>query len=450
MEQSQLSQIYSRHREILSDLFSEAMSELKPEKMLKRLISYSDRQLKLGNQTYTLHSREKVYVIGMGKASGSLALALESVLGDIFGDGLVIVNRGFTGKSKRIQFLEGDHPTPSNASYAAALELKAFLKDLPINAIVINLISGGTSSVLYEPPSGVELKSAVELWNLLLESGASIQEINTVRKQISAIHGGRLLRFTKNHFLIDFILSDVPGNDPASIGSAPTTVDDTKIEDALFILKKYGLIKKIPSEIASFLFDRLKFADSDKPLRGSDSLIHHHQFFLGTSTDLAKIIAEKAERRGFSTRYSKKAYSGSTKEMAIKMAKDAIRLLNGQDSLPKPALLIYHGESYVNVRGSGIGGRNQELALTAAIALEGQHKVSLMSIGTDGKDGPTPVAGAIINGLSTQRARKKGLEPEKFLQNNDSFTFFSQLSDTIQTEKHVTNLMDIQLILVEA
>jgi len=450
MDQAMLSQIYSRHREILLDLFHESMAELSPTTMIQRKVQLKNRTLTVGDREYWLGSSEKVYVIGSGKASGTIALELEKILGNRIADGLVVVNRGFSKKGKRIQFLESDHPTPTNSSFSAALELITFLKTIPPKSILINLISGGTSSLIYAPPVGIELQSAANLWSLLLDSGATIEEMNTVRKQISAVHGGRLLRFVKNLRLIDLILSDVPGNKPEVIGSGPTTVDETTIEDALAILKKFDLIKKLPPDIADYLFNRLRFNDSDKPRLGSDSLLDHQQYVIGTSTDLAAIIAEKAQKKNFSSRYYKEAYSDSTKKIAIQIAKDAIAVLNGQIELQKPAILVYHGESYVSVNGNGKGGRNQELALTAALALEGQHKISLLSLGTDGKDGPTDVAGAAINGLTTLRARKKDLHPEEYLKDNDSYSFFSALGDTIRTEKHVTNLMDIQLILIEA
>jgi glycerate 2-kinase len=450
MEQALLSQIYSRHREILLDLYQESMAELSPEILIQRYVKLEKRVLTIGNREYFLGSTEKIFVIGSGKASGTMALALEKILGHRIADGIVLVNRGFPKRGSHIQFFESDHPTPTVSSYSATLEIIAFLKSIPAKSIVINLISGGTSSLLYAPPIGIELNSVASLWNLLLDSGASIEEINTVRKQLSQVHGGRLLRLTKNFRLVDLILSDVPGNNPSVIGSGPTTIDETTIDDALEILKNYDLIKKLPTDIADYLFNRLRFNDSDKPKIGSDSLLDHQQYIIGTSTDLAGIIAEKAKQKKFGTRYSKQAYSGSSKEIAIQIAKDSIAVLNGQISIKKPAILIYHGESYVSVTGTGKGGRNQELALTAALALEGQHKISLLSLGTDGKDGPTDVAGAAVNGLTTLRARKKDFNPEEYLRNNDSYSFFSAFGDTIRTEKNVTNLMDIQLILIEA
>lgn len=450
MDQAKLKEKYSRQKEVLMDLYNESMKEIHPVSLVQRLIKLEKNVLTIGSKTFTLAHQETVYVIGSGKASGEMALAIENVLKDKIEDGLVLVKRGFDKKGKRIQFFESDHPTPTQTTYAATLEYLHFLKNIPNDAIVINVISGGTSSILYAPPENVQISDAAKLFDTLLESGATIEEMNIVRKQVSEVHGGRLLNYLKHTRLVDILLSDVPGNDPAVIGSGPTTVDETSIDDVLQVLKKYDLFKKLPESIVDYFYHTHKSRSSTKPLPGSDKLIKHWQFFLGTSTDLASIIAEKAANKKMKVQFSPDAYMGETREMAITMARNAIDELKKLKPQSKTRLHIYHGESYVNVVGKGIGGRNQELALTAALAIEGQHKISILSVGTDGKDGPTDAAGAYVNGLTILRARKKEIEPESYLKKNDSYTFFDKMNDLIKTDAHVTNLMDIQLVLIES
>lgn len=450
MELTQLTAIYARHREILIDVYHDALLEMHPTKLIQRCISLSNNTLRIADLEIILARNESIYVIGSGKASGMLALALQEVLGNRICDGVVVVPRGFKKECKQIQFFEADHPLPTYASLASSYELINFIQKIPAQAIVINLISGGTSSLLHIPPDEVELESVAVVYELLLESGATIEEMNVVRKQLSEINGGRLLPFLKNTRLIDIILSDVPSNNPATIGSGPTTVDESTITDALSVLQKFDLIKSLPSDVTDYFFEAVQTGKTTKPILGSDALLYHHQILLGTSSDLASIICEKAALKGFETHFSPKAYSASARTTAIEIARKAIDFLRNPDKKRASILFVYHGESYIHVTGTGKGGRNQELALTAAISIEGQHRISILSVGTDGKDGPTDAAGAMVNGLTTLRARKKGLEPELYLKNNDSYTFFKQSGDLVQSEKHITNLMDIQIVLVEA
>lgn len=451
MEQAQLAHIYSRHREILLDLYHDALTEMSPVHLVNQLISRSGRNLAIAETTHTLSKNRPIYIIGSGKASAGIALALERILGDYLTDGMVLVPRSESKiSSKRIQFFQCDHPLPSETNLASTLELIDFIRTFPPKSIVFNVISGGTSALLFKPNDAISIKSAQQVYELLLDSGADISEINTVRKQISEVHGGRLLRALKDVYLVDLILSDVPGNDPSIIGSGPTTIDESDTTDALRILESYDLIKKLPLDVTNFFFESIRTGKTGKPRPGDDSLIQHEQHILGTSKDLAQIIALKAQKKGFSTWFSPQAYSDTTRKIAIEITRSALNVLTDKQKASKTTLLVFHGESYVHVTGTGKGGRNQELALTAAISIEGQHKISLLSIGTDGKDGPTDAAGALVNGLTTLRARKKGLEPEVFLQNNDSYSFFKQTGDLVFTKKHVTNLMDIQLVLIES
>ncbi|TNE68877.1 DUF4147 domain-containing protein [bacterium] len=450
MEQAQLANIYTRHREILLDLYHDALEEMHPSQLLNRKIQRNGRILRIGDDEITLSHAAPIYIIGSGKASATLAIALEKLVGDYIEDGIVLIPRGAYQASRFVQFFECDHPLPSESNYAATLELLDFITTIPKHAVVINLLSGGTSALLFKPNALVSVRSLQVVFELLLDSGATIEETNIVRKQFSEVHGGRMLALLKDVHLYDIILSDVPGNNPATIGSGPTTIDDSDISDALRILEKYELIKKVPLDVTNFIFETLRTGKTSKPRPGDDALIFHRQHVIGTSTDLAQSIALKAQAKGYTSWFNEAAYSDSTRQMAIEISRKAIQVLSHGKDIKKPALLIFHGESYVNVTGTGQGGRNQELALTAGISIEGQHKISMLSLGTDGKDGPTDAAGALVNGLTTLRARKKGLEPEVFLRNNDSYSFFKQTGDLVFTKKHVTNLMDIQLVLIDS
>lgn len=439
---------YKKQAEKLRSIFMEAFENCTPYKLVERMFRVSGKELIIEKDRLTLGSNDRIYVIGAGKASVSMAEAVESILGDYICDGLIIAPQ-ITGHSlKRIQVMKGSHPLPTIDSYVSTLELLDFISSIPEQSLVINLISGGASTLLSHPPFGVTMDSIQHLNILLLESGATISEINTVRKQFSKVKGGRLLSRLSHVRLVDLLLSDVPTNLPADIGSGPTIVDGSTVENAINILHKYNLFKKMPIDLTIYL-KWIARKGSDKPKLGQDELLHHTIHTIGTSNTLATLVKESAERAGYNGWILNRPYSGDVKSIALQIAKQALNVRGNNVPVKKPAALIWHGESSIEVKGNGKGGRNQELALIVAMALEGQHFITMLSIGTDGIDGPTDAAGAIVNGLTTLEARKKDMNPQFFLNDNDSYTFFDNLKLHIKTGYTGQNLMDLQIILID-
>ncbi len=406
------------------------------------------RSLLVG-KSYSLSPGQKIWVIGSGKASSSMAEGLEDALGDLIADGMVICPYGTKKRTPHIQQFEASHPIPDENSIAAGYELVDFVRQVPAGDILIYCLSGGTSSLLCLPYPELDIEDIQQVYRLLLSSGANIHEMNIVRKHLSMVKGGRLLHYMNPDVqLIDLIISDVPGDNLEDIGSGPTTPDHSTFEEAISILKKYHIYNEVPVGIQTFLHEKVQAESEESKETKQDDIAHHHIVMLGTADKLAQRAGEIAKKRGYHVLVSDDSYNGDVKKISKKISSDAISVLSRNEPVEKPAALIFFGESSVEVKGNGKGGRNQEMALAAAISIEGQHHITLLSVGTDGRDGPTDAAGAIINSNTALVARKKGLEPEKYLQNNDSYTFFSEMDSLIKTGPTGNNLMDLQIVLV--
>ena len=286
-------------------------------------------------------------------------------------------------------------------------------------------------------------------FKLLLESGASIQEMNVVRKHLCELKGGKLGAVLAHTNLITLISSDVPGNEVSTIGSGVTVGDPSKFKDAKSILEHYELWEKIPLSIQTHLQLGVEGVIAENP-KPNDSIFNNHEVkIIHSAENLAAQIAEYFKAQGFDTYIAPEAYSDNVRSIAKIISSKAISVLSKNYPVNKPAALVFYGESYVEVKGKGKGGRNQELALACAISLEGQHDVTLISLGTDGIDGPTDAAGAIIDSFTTLKARKKKLNPEEFLIHNDSYHFHEHMGTLIKTGPTDNNFMDLQILIVK-
>jgi hydroxypyruvate reductase/glycerate 2-kinase len=388
-----------------------------------------------------------IWILGAGKASVSIATELMDSLPALPKDGMLISpNHDYLDQ---IQIFKGSHPYPDEQSVAASYELLELAKSIPSGDTVFFCLSGGASSLLTIPPYGIEVEDLQVLYKLLLESGASIHEMNTVRKHVCELKGGKLAKVLADTNLISLIISDVPGDDLSMVGSGPTISDDSTYKDAKDILVYYQLWEKLPLSIQTHIQLGVDGVIDENPRKSESFFKNHSVLNLNSAGQFAETIRKELSGQGYSTWIAKKAYSGPIRKVAKEISAKAISVLSSQEPVKKPAALIFYGESEVHVKGSGKGGRNQELALICALSLEGQHNVQLLSIGTDGIDGPTDAAGAIIDSFTTLKARKKKLNPEEFLQNNDSYHFHEQMGTLIKTGPTGNNLMDLQVLIVE-
>ena len=348
-----------------------------------------------------------------------------------------------------IQVFRGNHPYPDLSSVTASFELLAFVRSIPPGETVIFCLSGGASSLLTIPPVGVEVEELTLLHKILLSSGASIEEMNVVRKHVCELKGGKLALELAHTKLITLIVSDVPNEDLSIVGSGPTIADTSTFEDAINILKQYSLWNKIPRSIRIHL---IMGADGEIPENPKPGFYEHPNrkvILLNSASALAVRIKKKLEEQNLHVWMDESPYNADIQTVTKKICTKVITVLKGDKTLPKPAALIFYGESSVKVKGKGLGGRNQHLALNCALALEGQHSVSILSIGTDGIDGPTDAAGALVDSYTTLNARKKKLEPEKYLQEFDAYHFHEAMGTLIKTGPTGNNLMDLQVLIIE-
>lgn len=395
-----------------------------------------------------LDTSKNIWVLGAGKASVAMAKEVENLFGDRISDGIIIAPQA-SKELKNIQVFEGSHPLPDFNSIAASYELLNLARKIPADDTVIFCLSGGASALFCIPSKGIEPDEMQQTYELLLNSGASIHQINVVRKHISDTSGGKLGAMLADANLFSVILSDVPGNDPQSIGSAPTVPDNSSYKDAFQTLKRFGLWNEVPQSVRIHLTRGMEGDIDENPHPNTHNWAKHHIEIISGAESQAKNIGEKLAGLGYKIRVADSAYDDEIQKVAKRICSDAISVLSRDQIIEKPAALIYFGEGTLNVKGEGKGGRNQELALNVAISVEGQHHISLLSMGTDGMDGPTDAAGAIVNSETALLARKMKLNPEEYLQDNNSYYFHKQMNNHIKTGPTGNNLMDLQVLLVE-
>lgn len=444
-----MDEIFKKQKRDALNIFRSSMDMMHPYSMIIDQVDRENHSVTIGGTSYDLESGRNLWVIGSGKASATMAEGLEDALGDMIHDGLIICPYGTRKRTPHIQQFEAAHPIPDENSVAATYELTDFVRQIPSGDILVYCLSGGTSALLCMPWPELEIEDIRKSYQLLLSSGANIHEMNIVRKQLSQVKGSGLLNFMNPGVtLIDLVISDVPGDNLHDIGSAPTIPDDSNVQEAIDILQKYKIFENIPEPIRSFLHTKASESRGDIESKPEKHIEEHRTILLGTADKLARKAGKIAEKFGYNIYVPDKPYNGNVKNISKKLSADAISVLSRNEPVKKPAALIYFGESSVEVKGTGKGGRNQEMALAAAISVEGQHHITFLSMGTDGRDGPTDAAGAISNSETALLARKRGLEPELYLQNNDSYTFFSEMDALVKTGPTGNNLMDLQIILV--
>ncbi len=416
-------------------------------------ITFEKNCLHAAGAAYELDSFSRILVVGAGKATARMALAIEDVLGDRITEGLIVVKEGHTAPLKIIRQVEASHPVPNEAGVEGTKRIVELVRAADEKTLVICLLSGGASALLVAPMNGLTLKDKQEVTSLLLQAGASIGELNAVRKHLSAVKGGRFAKAACPAQVVTMVLSDVIGDRLDVIASGPTARDSTTFADAIAVIEKYGLKEKTPLRVLSFL-ERGMEGQEPETVKSGDSCLHKtRNVIIGGITQALSAAKEKARQLGFAPEVITGELQGEARDAALFLAKTALR---ARDALRPGELrcLLSGGETTVTVKGNGKGGRNQELALAFALEIEGLDGVSLLSAGTDGTDGPTDAAGAIVDGSTVSRARALGIDPVKYLDYNDSYLFFQRFDELSGIKSHVitgptgTNVMDLQIMLL--
>ncbi|HEX7390418.1 MAG TPA: glycerate kinase [Acidiphilium sp.] len=386
-------------------------------------------------------AKGRTVVIGAGKASAAMARAVEDVWqGDL--EGIVVTRYGHAVPCERIEIVEAAHPVPDDAAERAAARMLDLVKTLGPDDLAIALISGGGSSLLSLPAPGLTLTDKQAINRALLRSGAAIGEMNCVRKHLSAIKGGRLAAAAYPARVLTLVISDVPGNDPATVASGPTVADPTDFAEARAILAKYNI-----TEPASVI--RLLDAAADEtPKPGDSRLAHAESVMIATPQMALEAAASVARKAGIAPLILGEAIEGESREVAKVMAGIARQAVLHDQPAPSPCVLISGGETSVTVRGNGSGGRNVEFLLALAVELDGLADVYALAADTDGIDGMEPVAGAIVTPDTLDRARALGIDPRASLDANDCHPIFAALGDQVVTGPTLTNVNDFRAILI--
>jgi len=438
-------------RETTLAILEAALKAVDPREVIRANVHVTDHTLHVGGLVFDLEAYRRVFVVGGGKASGAMAEALEETVGDAITEGFVNVLRGTKSgfKTRRIFLNEAGHPIPDEAGVFGAKKIMQLVEKPEENDLVICLISGGGSALMPFPAVGITLQDKQRLTDALLKCGATIDEINAVRKHISDLKGGNLARKAYPATLVSLILSDVVGDNLHTIASGPTTPDATTFEDAVSILKKYGLWEgTVPESIKSRLKAGLERNIPETPKPGDKVFDRTHHVIVGNNRLAAATACRKAESLGFNSLLLSTMIEGEARHVGTAYAGIVREIAASNRPVSKPAVVVAGGETTVTVTGQGKGGRNQELVLSASLKIGGLRGVVVASIGTDGIDGPTDAAGAVADGQTTARAWGMGLIPEQFLSNNDSYGFFSKTSDLIFTGPTGTNVTDLAVMVV--
>ncbi len=435
-----------RRRQIVRVLEA-ALEAVDPREAVRRFVRREGETLWVNGRPYDLTKIERVVVVGAGKAGAPMAQAVEEVLGGRIAAGWVNVKYAHTAPTEHVHIHEAGHPIPDEAGVWGAEEIARLLGQAGPRDLVICLISGGGSALMPLPVEGVTLADLQALTDALLRAGANIVEINTIRKHLDRLKGGKLAAMTSAP-LIALILSDVVGNPLDAIASGPTVPDETTFEGACEILQRYGLWEGAPASIRRYLEAGRSGQAAENPKPG-DALFERVQNVIVASNDLAAQAAERAAQAlGFHTVLLTTFVEGEAREVAkvfVALAKE--ELASGRP-LPRPACLIAGGETTVTVRGRGKGGRNQEMALAGAIQMAGLRDAALVCLATDGTDGPTDAAGALVDGQTLERARALGLDARAHLAENNAYPFFAALGDLLLTGPTNTNVNDLTFVFV--
>jgi glycerate 2-kinase len=435
-------------------IFTKAVSAVDPSKILKdRIRIESDRLwIRTGankEEVFDLKGVDKIFLVGTGKAASTMAQAIEEIFGDRISKGIITTKYGHLLPLKKTEIIEAGHPLPDWKGYEGAKKIQRLLQETGPNDLVIFVLSGGGSALLPFPASPIDLKEKQEVTQFLLDCGADIKEINTIRKHISKMKGGWLARWAYPSRVIGFILSDVVGNYLDVIGSGPTVPDPSTFEDAWDILKKYDLLNEIAPSIRNHLQLGKEGKAEETPKPHEVIFERVYNTVLGSNILALLAAKEEAAALGFNTLILSSSIEGETREAARFHTAIAKEVISSGNPIPRPACILSGGETTVTLLGKGRGGRNQEFVLAGALEISGVEKVVLLSGGTDGTDGPTDATGAVADHHTVERGKSLGLDPNFHLNNNDAYPFFEKLGDLLITGPTHTNVMDVRILLVD-
>ena len=436
----------------LKAIYKSALKAADPYSSVLAKVRLKNNHLEIGERSYSLEKYKTVHVVGAGKASAEMGRAIVRILGGRLQKGLIVVRDLPRRDVPLMKILQAGHPEPDNRGLIASQSLIHYLQSkVSKHDLLLVLLSGGASALLPSPVEKISLDDKKATTKILLSCGATIYEINTIRKHLSRLKGGRFLNYVGGATVITLIISDVVGNDLSTIASGPTSHDPSTFSDCLEVLDRYQIRDQIPKSVLSFLRDSARGKiDVDTLKVGSPALEKTFNYLVSTNQASLQAAAKKAGSLGYKPMIISSSIQGNTSDLASFYVSIAREILATGHPLPAPCCLLSGGETTVKVVGDGRGGRNQEFALSCFHQTQNWKNQSVVfaAIGSDGSDGPTDAAGAIVSNDSRPRAKKLGLDSSDYLRRNDSYTFFQKLDDLIRTGPTGTNVMDFHFALI--
>ncbi|MGH2594068.1 MAG: glycerate kinase type-2 family protein [Anaerolineae bacterium] len=452
-------------RRLIAEMQRIALNAADPREAVFRRVQRIGHVLTVAHRTIDLRAADRIFLVAIGKAAVPMADALIDLLGDDVTAGVLVTKRGHAADfqpAANLQVIEAGHPVPDEDSIAGARAIEHLLRDAtgrdPSTSsgrgLVLCAVSGGGSALVTLPVEGVSLAELQTTTDLLLRSGATIHELNTIRKHLDRIKGGGLARMSRGANTLTLLFSDVIGDDVSVIASGPTAPDPSSFADAWQVIDRYDLAAKLPPSVKSHLESGLRGEVPDTPQPGDALFESVFNLIIGSNRLAAEAVEKFARSLGFNTLLLSTFVQGEAREVAKVAAAIAREIDASSRPVARPACIIWGGETTVTVRGSGTGGRNQELALAAALGIEGLRDTWIVALATDGSDGPTDAAGAMVTGDTIARAREAHIGAATYLAENDSYNFFvglpgfQNLEGLIKTGPTGTNVNDLLFLIM--
>lgn len=429
-------------REIVLKIIDYALEEVNSFNLVKEQVKLDD-YLRIGSFKYNLSDIDNVFVVGGGKQVTFVASALEEILGERIHEGIVVEKKGSGCRTKTVRVIEGGHPIPDHGSVEGAKEILRLVKKAKKKDLVIACVTGGCTSLTMLPPEGITLEDVKVVSQLLLNCGAPIEDMNTVRKHLSLLGGGKLAVIAPPAKLISLIAIDEVAGAPWG----PTVLDTTFFSDAMRVLRRYDLWEKVPTSVRDYFEKADVSQETPKAIDFERMKLKTELVVFAENRMLCRAAERKATELGLRAATISTTIEGEAKDVGVVFASIAREIENHGTLFKPPCLLVAGGETTVTIRGAhGEGGRNQELALSASLKIAGSKKITIGSIATDGTDGPTSIAGAIVDGYTLERSKEVSLNPVETLEKHDSSNLFRKLGDAVYTDNTKTNLMDLVVI----
>jgi hydroxypyruvate reductase len=453
------SMIAAPRGDCVARILATAIQAVEPGIAVKRYFRREGDLLYIGNHLYDLSEYSRVFLIGAGKASAPMAYTSAEILGEHLSEGIIIVKEGYlqsqnsqesesdqNSYSSRLTIIEAGHPIPDQRGVQSTGRIIKLLEKTRSDDLVIALISGGGSALLTSPITGVTLQDIQGITGELLACGANITEINTLRKHLDQVKGGGLARMAAPATLATLILSDVIGDPLDIIASGPTVPDMSTYDDAYLVLDRYGITERIPHSILANLVQGIKGEILETPKPGDLFFSNTNNTIIASNRQAAQAALYQAQAEGFNTLLLTTYLQGEAHQAGLFLTSIALQINATGQPLNRPACIVAGGETTVTVKGKGLGGRNQELALGAVANLAGLSEMTLVTLATDGGDGPTDAAGAVVTGETLNRASQYGLDPNNYLRRNDAYHFFEPLGDLLKPGPTFTNVNDLTFL----